>query len=569
MAKITIPDVTAGFSSVSRINTSFQQVEDELNNNVLYRRNPTGESNEMHNDLDMNCHDVLNAGAVDAKVIRLNGQTLTPEIIAIPAAENIPVAPNNSLVSANVRDALYELADEAQQHNYLWQGMLQLWQRGVSIKDFTSRLGTADGWSFARSSFAGGARILLEAGDNQVNALRVYREFGDTNTDACNLVANLSREDSLNLAGKEVTVQFRAQRGAGFTSSTANSIFAAARYSTHSAEQSISSASGQFSMGDNFAASTTAALTEEWQTFSFTFIVPAGATQVSLRFQHVPTGTAVASDHYDLEEVLLVEGAAVGNVTVERFEKVLARAQREFYKSYNTDIAPDTPNEYQGAVRLSAFGKNVNTTFNDSVNLPISMRAPPSVALFSPDTGDPARAHNETDSTDVGIQAVNIGTNGFSVEPITSDLFYEEGTFTPVFGSVTATYNTQTGKFTRVGNMCHVDILMDVATIDTADVSDINVVGLPFDVSDDGLAVVTCNLSKSTLMNFLVTDTVNASLLTAGTALVLSRSTGVNYDYNDGKMNASGLFVISASYRIDETHGQKDVSFHYVAEARL
>ena len=54
MAKITISDITAAFGSTTAINAKFQQIEDELNNKVLYRVNPVGETNTMSNDIDMN-----------------------------------------------------------------------------------------------------------------------------------------------------------------------------------------------------------------------------------------------------------------------------------------------------------------------------------------------------------------------------------------------------------------------------------------------------------------------------------------------------------------------------------
>lgn len=60
MAKITIDDITGQFTSVQAINDRFQQVEDELNDKVLYRNNPAGEPNNMSNDLDMNSNRILN-----------------------------------------------------------------------------------------------------------------------------------------------------------------------------------------------------------------------------------------------------------------------------------------------------------------------------------------------------------------------------------------------------------------------------------------------------------------------------------------------------------------------------
>lgn len=62
MAKITIPAVSGGFNLKTDVNTRLQQVEDELNNKVLYRANPIGEANSMSSDIDMGGNSLLNYG---------------------------------------------------------------------------------------------------------------------------------------------------------------------------------------------------------------------------------------------------------------------------------------------------------------------------------------------------------------------------------------------------------------------------------------------------------------------------------------------------------------------------
>ena len=74
MAKITIDDITSSFASVTQLNAYFQQLEDELNDKVLYRNNPDGEPNTMENDLDMNSNDLLNVDNIQTQMITLGGQ---------------------------------------------------------------------------------------------------------------------------------------------------------------------------------------------------------------------------------------------------------------------------------------------------------------------------------------------------------------------------------------------------------------------------------------------------------------------------------------------------------------
>ncbi len=61
---------------------------------------------------------------------------------------------------------------------------------------------------------------------------------------------------------------------------------------------------------------------------------------------------------------------------------------------------------------------------------------------------------------------------------------YATGTFTPAFtGSGTAgamTYFSQTGRYTRIGNICAVRIYLEVASISVSPTGDLNITGLPF-----------------------------------------------------------------------------------------
>ena len=73
MAKISINDIASGYASTTALNVSFNQIEDQFNNKVLYRDNPTGEPNQMLNDLDMNNNDILNAAGLSVTSLTVNG----------------------------------------------------------------------------------------------------------------------------------------------------------------------------------------------------------------------------------------------------------------------------------------------------------------------------------------------------------------------------------------------------------------------------------------------------------------------------------------------------------------
>jgi len=83
MAKFTLNDIQSGYASISLLNTSFQDIENELNNKVLYRDNPNGEPNQMENDFDLNGNDILNAGSMNVTSLTVNGQDYIAQMNSI------------------------------------------------------------------------------------------------------------------------------------------------------------------------------------------------------------------------------------------------------------------------------------------------------------------------------------------------------------------------------------------------------------------------------------------------------------------------------------------------------
>lgn len=64
MAKIDLNTVSSGYLSQAALNANFAAIEDEFQNKVLYRDNPSGEPNSMQTHLDMNGYHILNAGNI-------------------------------------------------------------------------------------------------------------------------------------------------------------------------------------------------------------------------------------------------------------------------------------------------------------------------------------------------------------------------------------------------------------------------------------------------------------------------------------------------------------------------
>jgi len=103
MAKIVLSDVASGYNR-QRINENFQALEDELNNKVLYRDNPAGQSNTMVNDLDMNSYNILNADTIGCVELLING---------VPFGATIDSAVIDAVNAANLAETARDEAEAA------------------------------------------------------------------------------------------------------------------------------------------------------------------------------------------------------------------------------------------------------------------------------------------------------------------------------------------------------------------------------------------------------------------------------------------------------------------------
>ncbi len=85
MGKLSLDRVNSSFGFQTAFNNVLARIEEEFSDKVLYRDNPIGEVNNMHNDLDMSGHDVLNIGTVSAKDFRVDGQDINEAVNSLVA----------------------------------------------------------------------------------------------------------------------------------------------------------------------------------------------------------------------------------------------------------------------------------------------------------------------------------------------------------------------------------------------------------------------------------------------------------------------------------------------------
>lgn len=123
---------------------------------------------------------------------------------------------------------------------------------------------------------------------------------------------------------------------------------------------------------------------------------------------------------------------------------------------------------------------------------------------------------------------------------------YEEGTFTPVYDNVAQpTYQTQSGKYIKIGKIVHVTGTIICTGLDTSDGSAIIITGFPFNVDITNEAM-NFNLGRITSqLNGEEVDLRNVRAVSTGAMLL--RSSNSSLAYNSG-INADGTLQFAATY---------------------
>lgn len=359
----------------------------------------------MTGPLILNANPTLNLEAstkqyVDNTTVSLSGDTMTGALVL------------NADPSLDLHAVTKQYTDSFGRKNYIWNGSFQVWQRNTVFSSFFVRQHTADGFSFARTSFSSGSTLSRQAGNTGQYCLRVSRDNGDTSTDDMNLIFNLSQDESFSLINQPVVLSFWAKASAGFSSS-GNQLTVEIKENTSGTEQSITSDTGVYTLGDNTALSSNIILTTTWQKFILLTTISSSSIQEALRFSYTPSGTA-ANDYFEIEQIKLEIGTSPTALVTSSFSQTLLIAKQQFIKSwdYNTPIESI---DNAGALRERARGTESDSAININIILPVSMRAIPTVSVYSPNTGTIGKIYDETGLTDLDASTANIGTNGFTI----------------------------------------------------------------------------------------------------------------------------------------------------------
>jgi hypothetical protein len=297
--------------------------------------------------------------------------------------------------------------------NAVINGGMDIWQRGTSIAIGAAANGyTADRWQVITGASAAHTISRQATGDTTnlpsiQYCARVQRNSGQTGATQHAIYQSFESSNSIQYAGKTVTLSFYARRGANFspTSNTLNF----ALYGGTGTDQNI--AVGGYT-GSTAIASSTGALTTTWTRYTVSGTVGATITELTPYFYWTTTGTAGTNDDFEITGVQLELGATA--TTFSRaggtIQGELAACQRYYWRGGATNGITAS------AYALHGFGKILSTSLGYGyVALPVTMRVTATSMDFS----------------SLSIQDnANLGTAISSLTLATNDTSLQTGSFT-------------------------------------------------------------------------------------------------------------------------------------------
>jgi hypothetical protein len=246
------------------------------------------DSNAIQNSIVNAKGDLIGASAND-----------TPAILSVGANGETLVA--DSSTSTGLR---YQVPVNV---NPVLNSSFQVWQRGTTGTANGVSAYNADRWTSFQN--AGSITSSRQATGDTTNlpmiqyCNRVQRNSGSTVTNTYFLSQPFETINSVAYAGKTVTLSFYARAGANF-SAASSLLYAQLNTGTGTDQNNIAGFTGAAT-----PINSAATLTTTWQRFSYTGTLATNITQLAMVFYYTPTGTAGASDYYEITGVQLEVGS--------------------------------------------------------------------------------------------------------------------------------------------------------------------------------------------------------------------------------------------------------------------
>jgi hypothetical protein len=193
--------------------------------------------------------------------------------------------------------------------NSLINGEFRIAQRATSAAlTNAAAYGSVDRWWAKQNTTANGitAQVASTKAGFQYD-LKVGRTAADAGTNVITVGQTLESVDSIPLAGQTCVLTFTAKAGANF-SAASNYLVSTIDTGTGTDQSSVAQVGGTWT--GQVATPQNNALTVAYQTFTQVLAIPAGATQIGVRFSYTPTGAAGADDNFYITGVDLRIGSS-------------------------------------------------------------------------------------------------------------------------------------------------------------------------------------------------------------------------------------------------------------------
>jgi hypothetical protein len=322
------------------------------------------DSNAIQNTIVDAKGDLIGATAADTPArlaVGTNGQVLTADSTAA-----------TGLAWATASGGSTNMAGK----NGVLNSAMNVWQRGTTFTDPASAYYTADRWQTVRYGAAAGGTYSRQATGDTTNlpfiqyCMRLQRTVSNTSTAELQLSQSFETINSIQYAGKTVSLSFYARKGANY-SATSDALTVNLASGTGTDQNLLTVGL----TGQTNVINSTATLTTTWQRFTFSGTVGATATQVALYFKYTPTGTAGANDYFEMTGVQLeiASSASAYSPNTSTYQAELAACQRYF-----VNFIPSTAD--YGTV-IAMFQATSTTAAKGGVQFPVPMRTSASLVF--------------------------------------------------------------------------------------------------------------------------------------------------------------------------------------------
>jgi hypothetical protein len=290
-----VTDLPADFEVFGQaVDTSMADLKGGTTDQVLAKNSNT--------DMDFKWVTSDDANAIQNTIVDAKGDLIAASASDVPARLAVGANGETLVADSSTSTGLRYTAGTVQA-NPILNSAFQVWQRGTSIATGAAQTYGADRWQTYRSGNVAGSTVSRQVTGDTTNlpfvqyCARVQRDSGNTSTAFIQIAQSLETINSIPFAGKTVTMSFYARKGADFSSASSNLQYRL-NYGTGTDQNINGTYTGNVSIISNDAT-----LTTTWQRFSTTATIAATATEMAVRFQYTPVGTAGAADYFEFTGV--------------------------------------------------------------------------------------------------------------------------------------------------------------------------------------------------------------------------------------------------------------------------